>query len=274
MPKLSVITINYNDAKGLKETILSVVEQTRKDFEFVVIDGGSTDGSVDVINEYKDLISIWTSEKDKGIYDAQNKGIQKASGEYVLFLNSGDTFYSNQVVDKFYNFLQENDSAMIYGNTNLVNGNKNELLVQPGKLPMEFWYMGTLNHQAVFMKRDLFERFGLYDLKYRICADFDLFLRAYVKDPGMFAHINETICNYDQTGFSASKENFNKMLAEREQILLANLSPEVYTKIKKAYNASLPLKRQVINYMIERPLLNSAFKRVYKLYAGLKGNDE
>jgi glycosyltransferase involved in cell wall biosynthesis len=96
--KLSIITINYNNAEGLKRTIESVTGQTFRDFEYIVIDGGSTDGSTDVINEYADHISYWVSELDKGIYNAMNKGVAAAHGEYCNFLNSGDIYYNNEIL--------------------------------------------------------------------------------------------------------------------------------------------------------------------------------
>src|ERR1044072_8154433 len=108
MTRVSVITINFNDGKGLERTIHSVLSQTRPAFEFIVIDGGSKDESLEVINRHRDKITHWISEKDSGIYDAQNKGIAKASGEYLLFMNSGDCFYDDTVLKKFEDFVAEN----------------------------------------------------------------------------------------------------------------------------------------------------------------------
>jgi glycosyltransferase involved in cell wall biosynthesis len=99
--KLSVITINYNNCDGLRKTIESVVSQTFTDFEYIIIDGGSTDGSVDVIKEYAGRIDYWVSERDRGCYHAMNKGVKVAQGEYVIFMNSGDSFYTNDVIDAF-----------------------------------------------------------------------------------------------------------------------------------------------------------------------------
>src|ERR1700757_1115246 len=106
MPKLSIITINFNDQLGLSKTIKSVISQTISDFEFIIIDGASSDKSLDIIKHYADKISFWVSEKDNGIYDAQNKGIAKATGDYLLFLNSGDCFYNEHIVENFYSFLK------------------------------------------------------------------------------------------------------------------------------------------------------------------------
>src|SRR4051812_22804100 len=100
MPRLSIITINYNNVSGLRKTVESVVNQTSQDFEYIVIDGGSTDGSVDVLKQYAKKIKYWISEPDKGIYNAQNKGILKATGEYCHFINSGDYLVKNDVIEK------------------------------------------------------------------------------------------------------------------------------------------------------------------------------
>src|ERR1700746_2743427 len=116
MSKLSVITINFNDANGLEKTINSVLSQTVPNIEFIIIDGASTDKSVETIERFSDKIAYWISEKDKGIYDAQNKGAAKATGDYLLFMNSGDCFYDENVVKDLYEFLKENTKKIIYGN--------------------------------------------------------------------------------------------------------------------------------------------------------------
>ena len=111
--KFSIITINYNNVEGLRNTIKSVVNQTYTDYEFIIIDGGSTDGSVEVIKEYANIITYWVSEPDKGIYNAMNKGIEVANGEYLNFMNSGDCFYNNDVLQKVADYHLEKD--MIVG---------------------------------------------------------------------------------------------------------------------------------------------------------------
>ena len=111
--KLSIITVNYNDAKGLERTILSVISQTKHNFEFIVIDGGSTDGSIDVINKYERHIDYWVSEPDGGIYQGMNKGLRQAQGEYVNFMNSGDCFHSTDVLERI--FALDTDADIITG---------------------------------------------------------------------------------------------------------------------------------------------------------------
>ncbi|MBT8324244.1 MAG: glycosyltransferase, partial [Winogradskyella sp.] len=130
--KLSIITVNFNNAEGLKKTVDSVTAQTWKDFEYIIIDGSSTDGSTEVIKANKNIIDRWVSEPDEGVYQAMNKGISMANGEYLLFLNSGDHFYKDDVLEKFHKELKEQD--LIYFNLNVVEGKKDFIKEYPEKL--------------------------------------------------------------------------------------------------------------------------------------------
>ena len=268
MFNLSIITINYNDAKGLLATITSIANQTLKEFEFIVIDGGSKDESVDVIKANNQLITYWCSEKDKGIYDAQNKGIAKSTGKYLLFLNSGDTFYSNTVIEKFNNYLVKNNQyGIIYGNTNLIDKtNKQSIKYQPKQLSLNFWYKETLNHQSTFIRRDLFSSLGNYDISYRICADFDFFLKAYLNNPDMFGYLNETIANYTLDGFSSNPENFSAFITEHDGILKKQLTQKQYDQVKKAYFKTQPRKEQVLHFIRSHRSLKAIFDIIYKTY--------
>ncbi len=275
MLRLSVITVNYNDQAGLSKTIESVLDQTNQNFEFIIIDGNSTDGSVDLLKLQNPNRVNWISEKDHGVYDAQNKGIVKAQGEYLLFLNSGDSFYSKNVVRNFLKMLESSNAQIIYGNSNLLlDENASENLTPPNVLDAQFWYRGTLNHQAVFIKKALFDQFGNYNILYKVCADFNFFLQCFVKNPTMFQHFDCVVCNYDQTGSGVSRENFDAMMLERDEILHKNFSKEQMDVMEKKYQEGLSLKHRILNDIAERPLLNAAFKRVYTAYSKLKGKSE
>lgn len=265
MPKVSVITINLNNRAGLEQTIQSVKDQSSADKEFIVIDGASTDGSVDVINANTSSIDKWISEKDKGIYDAMNKGIAMASGDYLLFINSGDRLFSNQVIWHFVEFEKDKSFQVIYGNSEVHTKKKTWLLEPPAKPHLNFWYRKTLNHQAVFMRRDLFLSFGNYNLDYKICADFDILLKVFLRDVGAFSYFPVTVCKYDESGFSASAENFDDMLAEREEILKKHLTEQQYKEIRTNYVNSLPFKERVIAFIYERPVLKKIFRTVYNI---------
>ncbi|MGZ4078691.1 MAG: glycosyltransferase family 2 protein, partial [Bacteroidia bacterium] len=232
MPKLSIITINFNDQLGLSKTIKSVISQTISDFEFIIIDGASSDKSLDIIKHYADKISSWVSEKDNGIYDAQNKGIAKATGDYILFLNSGDCFYNEHIVENFYNFLKTNSKKIIYGNSNVLNADGSSYFIHPPeKLNLNFWYANTLTHQAVFFHNELFRKYGSFDPQYKFASDFEFLFKIYVKEPAEFVYFKELICNYDNTGLTSKDEYHKLILMERKIILQKYITKKEFSEM-------------------------------------------
>jgi glycosyltransferase involved in cell wall biosynthesis len=166
-PLVSIITINYNNKNGLSGTINSVLAQTCTDYEYIIIDGGSMDGSGDLIRLHQDKLSYWVSERDSGIYDAMNKAIPIAKGNYLFFLNSGDCFADPEVLAKMKESLRSTTYDIVYGNT-LV---ENKLKYSPQSLTLfNALYIGV-SHQAMFLKKELFEKAGLYNTDYKIVAD-------------------------------------------------------------------------------------------------------
>lgn len=268
MPLISVITINYNNAEGLEKTISSVDNQSFQDFEFLIIDGYSTDKSIDIVKQSR-RINFWLSEKDNGIYDAQNKGIKQATGDYLIFLNSGDTLFDNDVFQSFYTFSKGKGQGIIYGNTNLINENKTtELLYPPQNLNLNYLFRHNINHQACFIKRSLFEKYGLYDLKYKICADFDLFFKIFVAEPETWCYHNFTVCNYEMGGLSSNKENYNQVFAEKQSILKKYLSKNVYKANYVSYRREIPLKYRIFDVIYKIPVLDFLFKKLYHIVKG------
>ena len=175
MGKISVITINYNEKEGLRKTIQSVVGQTYADIEYIVIDGGSTDGSKELIETYQDKIHYWISEPDSGIYNAMNKGIRAATGDYLLFMNSGDCFFEQDTVSKAEKLMVD-DYGIYYGDLIYFNKRKKkyEDWIFPNKLSLGFFIENSLPHQGSFIKRSLFESISMYNenLKFPIRGDF------------------------------------------------------------------------------------------------------
>ncbi|HEY0030054.1 MAG TPA: glycosyltransferase family 2 protein [Bacteroidia bacterium] len=267
MPDLSVITINYNDAAGLEKTMQSVIAQTGADVEFIVIDGGSTDGSIDIIKKYADKISFWCSEKDKGIYDAQNKGVLQATANYLIFLNAGDSFFDQSVISKFKDFSNHNPKKLIYGNSVIVeaDGSKRQL-IPAETLDLNFWYANTLNHQALFFHRSLFEKYGSFDIQFRFAADFDLLFRIYVKEPAEFFHMNEFVCHYDNTGLTSKDEYHKIIIGERKLSMLKYVSKGEFQKMRKAYLDTRSFKKKYTIIITENTFLRTILKPVYKLY--------
>ena len=217
--KLSIITINYNDCAGLRKTMESVLTQTYRDFEYVVVDGASTDDSVDVIRasalQAEALNLKWLSEPDKGIYNAMNKGIEMAHGEYLLFLNSGDYLVDESVLENVLPFLGEID--IIQGNT--IEEIRGKLYRNRGygKSDIDLFDVmkGHFLHQASFCRKELFDKYGMYDESYRIAGDTKFFMNCLGRKDATFKYIDLDIANYDVTGISAQHTTLQKKEADR-----------------------------------------------------------
>lgn len=214
---ISIITINYDNKNGLKKTIQSVFKQTWQEFEYIVIDGGSTDGSREYIESYSDKIDYWVSEPDKGIFNGMNKGIKKANGEYLLFLNSGDQLFNQDVLGIIFRDLFDCD--LLYGNIIKVF-KTGEKVIEKGKsrneITLNTFYSGSLNHQALFIKRNLFEQYGLYDEDLKIVSDWKFFLITLGLNNSKLKYVDSNIALYDMTGISNNNGLRN---AERKKVL-------------------------------------------------------
>lgn len=198
--KNSIITINFNNKAGLQKTIDSVITQTFKDYEWIIIDGGSTDGSKELIEKYANHITYWVSEPDKGIYNAMNKGILQAKGEYFLFLNSGDCLYDIFTLERFNQ--RENTEDVIYGNAIVVDSTGNEVSKwhNPENLKLSYFWGHGLNHQATFMKKRCFEKF-MYNENNKIVSDTELFMLL-LYNSYSFAKYDSYVAKFDNTGIS------------------------------------------------------------------------
>jgi glycosyltransferase involved in cell wall biosynthesis len=212
--KISIITVNYNDAIGLDGTIRSVIDQKNTDFEHIIIDGGSTDESVEVINQYADKIDYWVSEKDRGIYHAMNKGVAQAHGDYCLFLNSGDFFYNDAVLNKIQDLRCNED--IIVGKVVSKDG-RSPLFLPPSRdISLYYLYSGTVPHQGAFIKTDLLRKIP-YDENLKIVSDWKFFLEAIIFNNCSIRYIDEYIAKFDTTGISTSYPD--KMWKEKERVL-------------------------------------------------------
>lgn len=233
--KLSIITINYNNAEGLRKTMESVFTQTCHDFEYIIVDGASTDGSVDVIRKYVAKADsqelrvksiIWTSEPDNGIYDAMNRGIRKAKGEYTLMLNSGDFFVDEYVLERIIPELDGTD--IVQGNNIEECSGKTYRNRGYGKSDIDFFDVmkGHFLHQSSFCKRDLFERYGYFDETYKMSGDTKFFMNCLGKNDASFKYIDIDVANYDLGGISAEKTGKWAQLRAEEH---ARLMKELYS---------------------------------------------
>lgn len=224
---ISIITVNYNNVVGLKRTMSSVFEQTYKNIEYIIIDGGSTDGSKAYLQDHNQNIDYWVSEPDKGVYNAMNKGIKIASGEYVLFLNSGDHFYSKDALSFFQPFtLKENKKDILYGNIAVISKTE-RIKTYPKKLTVSYFIEETLPHPATLIKRDCFKGF-FYDERLKIASDWKFFMIGICKLKFTYQYINEVISSFYLDGISSI--NSQLVSYERNQVLKEDFYWQVHIK--------------------------------------------
>lgn len=199
-PLITIITVVYNGAAFLEKTILSVINQTYDNVEYIIIDGGSYDGTIDIVKKYEDKIYYWVSEQDDGIYDAMNKGITLAHGDWIVFLNSGDSFCDNDILENIFPKNMTLSAEIIYGNTKVRVSNKT--LKPPRIINKKYFFYQNICHQSIFFKRGVFTKYGYYNLKYKIIADREWLLKATIKNVH-FLYVDLDICIWDAIGFSS-----------------------------------------------------------------------
>lgn len=242
MTRLSIITVNYNNAKGLDKTIRSVKNQTCSDFEYIVIDGGSTDESLSVIKEHSQSITYWVSEPDRGIYHAMNKGIMASNGEYLQFLNSGDWFVSESVLKKIFDAGLNED--IVYGE---VNYEFSDGRFEPARIgnedaiTMAYFYRHMFPHQASFISKKLFSM-DLYDENLKIIADWKFFIDRIIVKNCSIRKLNFPVVNYDMSGISSQSKYLEMHNNEKQQVLNQLLPPRItadYEKMISAYESPI-----------------------------------
>lgn len=217
MPKVDIVTVNLNNAFGLKRTMESVFSQTFTDYNYIIIDGGSTDGSIEIIQKNFGKLHYSVSEKDNGIYNAMNKGIDLATGQYLFFLNSGDRFYQADTLEKVVPHLQNNE--LVYGNIQINETGKKWIKFYNEKLDFEYFTKDTLPHQGTFIKSSLFRQIGLYDEGLKITADWKFFLQAICIYKVSALYIDQVISNYDYSGISSRPEYYSLQKHEKDKVL-------------------------------------------------------
>lgn len=223
MATFSIITVNYNNSKGLEATICSVLSQTCKDFEFIIIDGDSTDGSKEVIKQHSDKIDYWVSEKDDGVYQAMNKGVLVAKGTYLNFMNSGDVFYDKNVLKKLLD-MHFTEDIIVGKDIHYNSQGASFSTIFPLQLGMYTFYKSYLPHQSTFFKRILFEK-RLYDERLRIAADWKFYIECICEDKSTVKMVNLIICNREQDGISSQQAQRSQ--DERRKVLEEKISPGV-----------------------------------------------
>lgn len=229
--KISIITVVYNGEKYLEQTIKSVLDQSYKNIEYIIIDGGSIDGTIDIIKKNEEKIHYWISEKDNGIYDAMNKGILKATGEIVGIINSDDFYSDNETIENIIKVYTSNNMPdILYGNMKFINPDTNQSkIIYPSinNLRNDM----TLNHPACFVKRESYDE-KLFDTNFKICADYDLIMFFYLKGKKL-VYIDKVITIMRIGGAS---DNFTLSTSE------------VFKVQKKYFGLTLAIKNLIVRY--------------------------
>jgi glycosyltransferase involved in cell wall biosynthesis len=218
--KYSIITVNYNDAQGLEDTIKSVISQTCHDYEFIIIDGNSTDKSKSIIKENQSQIDYWVSEPDNGIFNAMNKGILASKGEYLIFMNSGDCFYNKKVLEDSLQYLK---SDFVIGGIKRKDDDTT-MNYELSDISMMTFYNGAIPHQATFHKRSLFQN-SLYDETLKISSDWKFFFQKIILQNATYNLMPVVVCSFDTNGISNT--NTNWAAKERNQIISESLPARV-----------------------------------------------
>lgn len=252
--KLSIITVNLNNRDGLQKTIDSVIAQTFRDFEWIVIDGGSTDGSKELIEQYAEHFAYWVSEPDKGIYNAMNKGIRVAKGDYLQFLNSGDWLYDETALDRC--FSHGFDADIAYGDIVFCYDDKKEECHYPKQLSFRYLYKYSLGHNASFIKKEIIQE-ELYDESLKIVSDWKFYLVQSLKSR-RFECLGEMVSCFDTHGISSIDDDL--VNREREEVI-RQLVPE---SIIADYKLMDEMEEQLEQDRVKKVLKYSKKKKIYR----------
>ena len=248
--RLSIITINLNNAVGLDKTMQSVAAQTFKELEYIVIDGASTDGSVEVIKKFEPQFAYlrWVTEPDLGIYNAMNKGICMASGDYIQILNSADCLAEPDVTERMLAVLEKaGNPSIFYGNMVkcFPNGRKIVDKCFAGQeITMLGMFTGTLNHNPVYIRRDLFKKYGYYDESLKIVSDWKWYLQAIILGGEKPKYVDLDVTLFDMTGISESA-NSKEMIKKERNVVLEELVPVAYLNDYRHYAGDIYLMKRI-----------------------------
>lgn len=260
-PFLSIITVAYNSASTIGRTLESLRQQTKKDFESIVIDGGSTDGTIEIVESFSDVVTKSVSEKDNGIYDAMNKGIAMAKGKYLAFLNSDDAYFP-ETVAQIIAFAENQNTEIIYGNMQKERQLGNELLTRIEKPNLQKMpeTMGVF-HPASFIKKEVFDRFGGYDLRFKLAADYHWFLRAYLEKVH-FEYLDEVLVKFSVGGASNfSCETYREAIQIQEE-LNTGTADNMHLLYEKCLGKMR--KQRIIAKFVGLPIIRDLYRKQIK----------
>lgn len=263
MTKISIITISYNNAEGLLRTIKSVVNQDYTDYEYIVIDGGSSDDSKQIIESFSDQINYWVSEADNGVYHAMNKGIAVAKGEYLHFLNAGDSYATINVLSK--TFSKKYAEPLLRGIQICDYGTHQERWTNLGDRDVTLYdmFVNTLLHQATFIRRDMFDKYGMYDESLKIVSDWKFFFQAILGEERT-AFLNFDIVIFEMQGISTNVAHGEQHLKEREKVIKELMPFNLLTDYSRLRH--LESNVYISDFIKSNKVVNLFFKAVYKLF--------
>lgn len=268
--RLSIVTINRNNATGLEKTMRSVASQTFKEFEYIVVDGASTDGSADVIKKLESEFAHlkWVSEPDKGIYNAMNKGIRMAKGDFIQILNSADCLAADDVTERMLESLEKEDRpSILYGNMVKCFPDGHRMVDKcfaGQEITMLGMYTGTLNHDPAYIRRDLFEKYGYYDESLKIVSDWKWYLQAIILGGEKPRYVDIDVTLFDMTGISENSENKEKIRKERRTVL-EKLIPSVYLRDYDRYANDIVLMRRIHRHPWAYKMVRFVERCVFKM---------
>lgn len=221
--KVSIITACFNADKTIEETIRSVAKQTYPNIEYIIIDGASSDKTLEIVEKYRGIVSVLVSEPDSGVYNAMNKGIKAATGDLVFFLNADDVFINELVVEQFANFARDRNEGLILGNQILLDRNDGRVYHEKQALIDDIQLLkSTVFHPATFFRREVFDKYGqkngLYNEDNKIASDYEWYLNYFVKNNGDYAYLDKPVSVFHMGGLSSDTEHGKIHKAERQKI--------------------------------------------------------
>lgn len=256
-PEISIITACYNAEKTIEQTIQSVVNQTYDNLEYIIVDGASTDRTMEIVNKYKDYIDIIISEPDNGIYDAFNKGIKAATGDYINFMNADDYFSNNNVIKEVTASIDK-DIKMIYGKVRAIDESSGEWHYRGHQLQLNDLKLGDMfPHQGAFVSRDLFLEYNFFDTKYKMLADVDFSIKCFKKHEQSTKFLNTIIADFRLGGMSSNHKYLNVFHEENKAIHLEHFNFVPQYTVNYFNNLNLITSDQYYKQWLKLKILNS-----------------
>jgi glycosyltransferase involved in cell wall biosynthesis len=250
--KVSVITACYNVEATIEETLRCVAKQTYPNIEYIISDGASKDKTLEIIEKYRNIVSVLISEPDTGVYNAMNKGIKAATGDLLFFLNADDVFINEFVIEQFVEFAKNMEQGLLLGNIILLDKYTGKVYHEKQPVIDNIQLLkSTVFHPATFFRKEVFDKYGLYSEENKIASDYDWYLNYFVKYKGDYAYLDKPISIFSMSGLSSNEEHAKKHKAEREiiqkkyfsqnQIKIFNFLNKYFSRkiVKKSYRKIL-----------------------------------